>query len=217
MSEANAMSNKEWKPQAEDYFTLTGVGYTSGGLVPPEMKTTTLTTEYLTTLGTFPTYATYYNGTLTVVTYSFMYWDGVAFPSPITGGVPFIGAFAVNGLNLVIDQVVITNNYSTSITIDLLKASPANIVENGRNTIPPVQLARYTVGTGATVSLNKDDIDIKLKNFVPQTETLPYYMTGYGLALAFPASVTVGTLGTSTYTNYGVTNVNVTAEAHFSP
>lgn len=228
-----ATITKEFKPQSEDYFTLTGLGVTASGQPAPEapvIKTTivndfpepdpTNTTPYYTTFIT--TTAPQYLG------YTFLYVDGQAYSNPITkNSVANIGATAINGLSLRIDQVTISNNYSDAIVIDLIKATPANVTTTGQNEIPPVPIARYNVPAGETLSLNKDDIDIVLKNYIGQTQSQPYYMSGDGLALAFPNSVTTtassgtttaGDYKATTYsTKYGIYNVNVTAVAHYEP
>ena len=145
-----------FKPQSEDYFNLTGVGFYNGSASPQA-------TAHITT--TVPSYVTYYKNSLIQLGYTFMYYDGVAYPNPVPNGVPYIGATAINGLSMVVDEVEITNNSTTSIVIDLIKASPANIKVNGVNIIPPVTLDRYVIASGDSVSLNKDDIDIIFKNY----------------------------------------------------
>ncbi len=213
-----------FKTQPQDFFSLTGTGINSAtGQFAPEAPAFNPTKSTTTT----PYYTTYYNGTQQYLGYTFAYWDSYAYSNPLTASlpktmsvVPFIGAFAVNELSLKIDQIVITNDYTSTATIDLLKVSPANINDGGVNTIPAKQIARYHIDSGETISLNKDDIDIVLKNYVPQTAVLPYYMTGDGFAMAFPDSIKTSTTGTTTKvttysTLYGVYNISVVAQAHF--
>lgn len=197
-----------YKPQPEDYFTLTGIGFTASGTVAPEGTTHVTATD--------PSYVNYFNGSKIDITYTFMYWNQVAYPNPITGGIAYIGATPVNGLSIVVDTMSLTNETTTKAYVDILKASPANIKTAGINIIPPSLIKRVEVPAESTLLLDSRDMNINLKNLYAQTVTTPYYMTGDGLALAFPNGLTTtGTTTTTTTRTLGVYNVSVEAQCHW--
>lgn len=200
-----------YEPQDEDYFTLTGVGFDSNGTLASDAPADVTNTT--------PSYTTVMKGNTQELGYTFLYWNGVAYDNPITGGVPYVGASAINGMSLVIDSITIDNNSTTDITVDILRANPANLKKSGQNIIPPSKIKRVTVAAGKTETLHKGQMQAPLLTSSAQTQTEPYYMIGDGLAVAFPDSVTTSTVsGTTTYSNsYGVYNVDINALVHYEP
>jgi len=206
---------KEFQPQPEDYFVLDSIAF--AGSPPSQIKPAVFNPL------TVPTNTVYYttvaDGVFQNLGYTYLFYNGIPYPNPITISLPagsyaspYVGAFAINGLDIKIDSVTITNNYSSDIIVDFLKANPANTNINGQQTIPPSKIARYSVPAGETMTLS-DEFPVTLKNQTAQTVTLPFYMFGEGLAIAFPNSVT----GTTTFTaNYGVQNVAVNATVYYT-
>jgi len=206
--------SEKWKPQNEDYFVLTGVGFYNGQPVP-SASIPSSTDVY---------YTTYYNREIQKLGYTFLYWDSLAVPNPISGGVPYLGVYALNGIDLVLDTINIANNTNTTAVIDLISVNPANVISNGENIIPPKLLKRYNLTAEETLDINSLDTKIPFISYEGQTDSYPYYIFGDGVGVAFPNSIktTASTTGSTTVTTtvtttiaYGVDNISISVLAHF--
>lgn len=201
--------------QKQDYFNLSSIGLTSsGGIAPtPSVVANPATQAY---------YITNYQGTEVTVGYSFLYWNGVAFPNPLNstnGGssssaLEYYGAIAINDMVMVVDNLSISNNSTDTITVDVISASPANVLSSqGVPIIPPSLIKRIVVADSDTITLS--DLDLKLplhsniSSTVPNT-TNTEFMSGYGVGVAFPQSATA-----TTATTYSIDYVTVAGVAHF--
>lgn len=153
------MVNEQKRPY--DMVSISSVGYDYTTVPPTQVSTTVL------------------NST---TKYNFLYAKNVAIKNPITATTSnnnYVGVYAINSLDFVVDRLVITNTASTTATVKLFAAYPFS------GLVPKIDLAVMKLPAGDTVFLNKDEYDIILHTGIVASQSLiggqVNTVTGYGL------------------------------------
>ncbi|WP_343577656.1 hypothetical protein, partial [Mycobacterium sp.] len=164
-------------------FTVSSIGIINENGIPTYVKTPIVqnTKNYIG-------YTTVFKGEIQELGISPLFIDGTPVPNYVPNAeIQYIGAYAINGLDLKVNNITITNNSTSTAVVDLIAYNITYSPEIPY--VAPVLLKRIVIPSETTEVYKSDYLNITLKNNVAQTESLPYYIFGYGLAVAFPNSV----------------------------
>ncbi|MEM0142336.1 MAG: hypothetical protein QXL94_00075 [Candidatus Parvarchaeum sp.] len=119
----------------------------------------------------------------TQIAYNFLYANNLALPNPVpnanTSKNGYVGIFALNSLDFVIDRLVINNSSTAAATVNLFVAYPFS------NLVPVITLTPISMAPQSTIFLSKDEYDIVLHTGIVASQSLVggtvNTVTGYGL------------------------------------
>lgn len=159
-------------PQVYDQIAISTIGYDYTKQPPALVSTSAVfsTTGY-TALG--------------IPVYNFLYANNVAVKNPVTATTSqnkYVGIFALNSLDFVIDRLVITNSSTAAALVNFFIAYPFS------GAVPVITLTPVQMAAKSTVFLDKDEYDIILHTGIAATQSLVggtvNTITGYGLGVS---------------------------------
>ena len=125
------------------------------------------------------------NSTTGLPIYNFLYANNIAAKNPVTATTSangYVGIFALNSLDFVIDRLAITNSSTSPATVNFFIAFPFSAK------VPVIVLSPVQMAAQSTVFLDKDEYNIILHTGIVSSQSLVggtiNTVTGYGLGVS---------------------------------